>query len=70
MRRRVLPVIALHLFEYLDGTLLNRESTISDYTSETLKLTLKELLGFERVICFGDPNHLAAANPFCTASLC
>ena len=37
----------------LDGTLLNRQSTISDYTSETLK----ELLGLERVICFGDSNN-------------
>ncbi len=37
----------------LDGTLLNRQSTISDYTSETLK----ELLGLERVICFGDSDN-------------
>ena len=37
----------------LDGTPLNRESRISDYTSETLK----ELLGFERVIRFDDSDN-------------
>jgi phosphoglycolate phosphatase-like HAD superfamily hydrolase len=30
----------------LDGTLLNRESTISDYTSETLKLLSKREIAY------------------------